>query len=96
MGKVVHRPNHEYPDVSQLDRWKLFDWNQMKDDEIEYDQINDYFDLDRIQMYVVSEVNRPLKSRTLHICIVYTKRNEKFYHRSGFLICKSPSIYFCR
>jgi hypothetical protein len=31
----------------------------MKYDEIEYDQINDYFDLDRIQRYVGLEENHP-------------------------------------
>jgi hypothetical protein len=31
----------------------------MKYDEIEYDQINDYFDLDRIQRYAVLEANHP-------------------------------------
>jgi hypothetical protein len=46
MVKDVHIPNHEYPDVLQLDRLECL---YQKHDGIVYGQIIDLFDLDRIQ-----------------------------------------------
>ncbi len=59
MVKVVHRPSRKCLDVLQMDLLDCLYQSQMKYDEIEYDQINDYFDLDRIQRYVGLEENHP-------------------------------------
>jgi hypothetical protein len=46
MVKDVHTPNHECPDVLQLDQLEC---SYQKHGGIVYDQIIDLFDLDRIQ-----------------------------------------------
>lgn len=60
--KDAHIPNHPYPDGWQLDQEECcYSPIRMKYDEIEYGQITDLIDLDRIQWYVELEENHPCK-----------------------------------
>ncbi len=93
--KVVHRPSHKCLDVLQMD---LLDQSQMKYDEIEYDQINDYFDLDRIQRYVGLEENHPWNKINRKFnwrkCV---EREDKQWHgsRKGWPFVRLESHTFC-